>query len=76
MVDILSTRTMPKSFTIARKETNSRVEAIIRQKLGRNFNSSDFEEAQFDLLLLEGLDLGGELTIADKIFLERFNQAK
>ena len=58
------------------KETNSRVEAIIRQKLGRDFTDDDFDEAEFDLLLLEGLDLNGELTLDDKAFLERFNKAK
>ena len=58
------------------KETNSRVEAIIRKKLGRGFSEDDFDEEQFDLLLLEGLDLAGELTLDDKAFLERFCKAK
>ena len=58
------------------KGSNSRVEAIIKHKLGRNFNGEDFIESQFDVLLLEGLDLGSELTEDDKAFLERFKHAK
>lgn len=58
------------------KETNSRIEAIIRKKLGREFSEDDFDEEQFDLLLLDGLDLAGELTVDDKAFLERFKHAK
>ena len=41
-----------------KEETNSRVQEVIRKKLCRHFNSKDFDESQFDLLLLEGLDLG------------------
>jgi len=59
-----------------KKETNSRVEAIIRRKLGRDFKADDFDESLFDVLLLEGLDLAGELTQDDKAFLERFKHAK
>ena len=59
-----------------KKESNSRVAAIIRQKLGRDFNADEFDESKFDILLLEGLDLGGELSPSDKTFLERFTGAK
>jgi len=58
------------------QETNSKVEAIIRKKLGKSFNPDDFDESLFDVLLLEGVDLGSELTIDDKNFLERFKDAK
>ena len=36
----------------------------------------ELDESQFDSLLFEGLDLGPELTPDDKVFLERFAEAK
>ena len=53
---------------------NSRIAQIIKERLGgKTMESAEFDESQFDNLLLEGLDLGGELSAADKAFLERFN---
>ena len=54
----------------------SRIEALVRDRLGQEFNPDEFKEDQFDVLLLEGLDLGGEMTEDDKAYLERFKQAK
>lgn len=60
----------------AKIETNSRVARTIRERIGHNFTAEGFDESQFDLLLLEGLDFEGELSIDDKLFLERFKDAK
>ena len=52
----------------------SKIEAMITARIGRNFEE-DFDQTQFDVLLLSGVNLG-ELTIEDKNFLEKFNQVK
>ena len=52
----------------------SRIEQIIRQKLGTNFED-EFDPSKFDSILLRGVNLI-ELTPEDKAFLEKFDQAK
>ena len=50
------------------------MESTIKAKLGKKMQK-DFDQTQFDVLLLEGMDLI-ELTPEDKAFLEKFNQVK
>ena len=51
-----------------------RVEALVQSKLGKNF-SEHYDRTQFDILLLQGIDLV-ELDEEDKAFLQQFTATK